>query len=156
MGNARSKFEARASGAWQPDFVGMLERDGPQWARAIELLADEDAYPAVFHCVTGKDRTGVFAALLLDVLGVSRERIVEDYAESQHHMDLLVERMRATGRIAADEPLNPALGVSPAAMEEMLDTLATRHGDARGYLRSHGVSDQRFDRLAALLLEEPR
>ncbi len=154
MGNARSKYEARERGEWRPNYVAMLEHQGPLWARATKLLAHEDAYPAVFHCVTGKDRTGVFAALLLDLLGVDHEVIVEDYGESQQHMDLLVERMRARGTIGPDEVINPALGVSPPAMVEMLEALVAQHGDARGYLRGHGVSDEAMDRIAELLLED--
>ncbi len=70
-------------------------------------------------------------------------------------MDLLVERMRDRGIIAPDEELNPALGVVPSAMEEMLDSLAAQHGDAKDYLATHGVAESVFDRLAELLLEQP-
>ncbi len=154
MGNARSKFLAREAGEWHPDYVSMLERQGGVWASGMRLLADDHAYPAVFHCVTGKDRTGVFAALLLDLLGVDHEVIVQDYGESQLHMDLMVERMRARGIIAPDEPLNPALGVSPPAMREMLQALVAEYGDARSYLRAHGVGDETLDCLTSILLED--
>jgi len=50
-----------------------------------------DSTPLLFHCSAGKDRSGVAAALLLDVLGVSREAILRDY--------LLSNRVR--GRIEA-------------------------------------------------------
>lgn len=154
MGNARSKYEARARGEWRPNYLPMLQGLGPLWAQATELLAEEDAFPAVFHCVTGKDRTGVFAALILDLLGVEHETIVEDYGESQHHMDLLVERLRARGAIGPDEEPNPALGVSPPAMAEMLEALASQHGNARSYLRAHGVSDDTMDRIVERLLDD--
>jgi protein-tyrosine phosphatase len=154
MGNARSKYEAKERGEWRPSYLPMLERLGPAWAQATELLAEDDAFPAVFHCVTGKDRTGVFAALILDLLGVEHETIVEDYGESQLHMDLLVERMRARGTIGPDEEPNPALGVSPPAMVEMLEALAAQHGNARSYLRAHGVSDVTMDRVIERLLDD--
>jgi len=35
--------------------------------------------PAVEHCTSGKDRTGVFSAILLTALGVPRETVVQDY-----------------------------------------------------------------------------
>ena len=35
--------------------------------------------PQLFHCTAGKDRTGWAAALLLDLAGVDRDLIVEDY-----------------------------------------------------------------------------
>lgn len=155
MGNARSKFEARASGRWDPAYGAMLEEHGDAWAQAVRVLATEDAYPALFHCVTGKDRTGVLAALVLDTLGVDEATILADYAESQRAMDLLVERLRAAGAVGPDRPPNPALGVVPAAMAEMLTTLRARYGSARGFLTARGVQPHVFDALEAQLLEVP-
>jgi protein-tyrosine phosphatase len=36
----------------------------------------------VFHCSAGRDRTGVGAVMLLELLGVSRDLIVADFLES--------------------------------------------------------------------------
>jgi hypothetical protein len=52
------------------------------WRRFYQLLAEPDVYPLLFHCSAGRDRTGVGAAMLLDLLGVERDRIVEDFLES--------------------------------------------------------------------------
>lgn len=45
----------------------------------FRVLADGASYPIVFHCMTGKDRTGFVAAVLLSWLGVDRETVVGDY-----------------------------------------------------------------------------
>lgn len=156
LGNARSKYDARESGRWEPAYVAMLEDHGPVWADAVHVLAREQSYPALFHCVTGKDRTGVLAALVLDALGVDEGTILADYAESRRAMDQLIDRLRASGAVGPDRPPNPALGVVPAAMAEMLAVLRERHGSARGYLRAHGVSARTLAALEAQLLEEPR
>lgn len=39
--------------------------------------------PLIFHCSAGKDRTGMAAALLLFALGVSEEKIMDDYLMSK-------------------------------------------------------------------------
>ena len=52
------------------------------WRRFFKLLAERDVYPLLFHCSAGRDRTGVGAAMLLSMLGVTRERIVADFLES--------------------------------------------------------------------------
>jgi protein-tyrosine phosphatase len=52
------------------------------WQRFFKLLAERDVYPLLFHCSAGRDRTGVGAAMLLSVLGVDRERILEDFLAS--------------------------------------------------------------------------
>lgn len=45
----------------------------------FRLFADPDNYPIYMHCVGGADRTGTVAALLLALLGVSRDEIIQDY-----------------------------------------------------------------------------
>jgi protein-tyrosine phosphatase len=52
------------------------------WQRFFKLLAEREVYPLLFHCSAGRDRTGVGAAMLLSVLGVDRERIMEDFLAS--------------------------------------------------------------------------
>jgi hypothetical protein len=52
------------------------------WQSFFKLLAERDVYPLVFHCSAGRDRTGVGAVMLLELLGVSRDLIVADFLES--------------------------------------------------------------------------
>lgn len=153
MGDPKSKYRAREAGTWTPAFAGMLDSGAKQWVAAVEVLSHEDAYPALFHCVTGKDRTGVLGALLLDLLGVEDELIVVDYGLSKIGMDEMVASMRTRGIMAADEPPNPAIAVVPSAMQEMLDALHERFGSAREYFSGHGVDSATLDRLPELLLE---
>ncbi|MGL6094432.1 MAG: tyrosine-protein phosphatase [Fimbriiglobus sp.] len=40
-------------------------------------------FPVLFHCTSGKDRTGVVVAAILTVLGVERELIVREYLWSE-------------------------------------------------------------------------
>ena len=82
------------------DFDSVV-RDVTQWYRNLvrdhreryleffgALLAADG--PVLFHCSTGKDRTGVAAALLLMALGVSDADIVANYMLSK---DLVYERL---------------------------------------------------------------
>jgi protein-tyrosine phosphatase len=52
------------------------------WQSFFKLLAEREVYPLVFHCSAGRDRTGVGAAMLLELLGVRRDLIVADFLES--------------------------------------------------------------------------
>lgn len=153
MGDPRSKYAARETGEWDPHYDRMLDERGAEWATIVRLLSEDSAYPAVFHCVTGKDRTGVLASLIFGVLGVDEQTVLDDFALSQTGMDQLVSDLRARGKIAPDESPNPALGVPVEAMAHMLDVLNTRHGGAVDYLRAHGVTDDELQRLVDLLLE---
>jgi len=54
-----------------------VAEDGTKEIReALELIAAASAEgaPLVFHCASGKDRTGLLAALVLSILGVPEER----------------------------------------------------------------------------------
>jgi protein-tyrosine phosphatase len=52
------------------------------WQAFFKILAERQVYPMLFHCSAGRDRTGVGAAMLLEMLGVDRERILEDFLVS--------------------------------------------------------------------------
>ena len=52
------------------------------WLTFFKILAEPYVYPLLFHCSAGRDRTGVGAAMLLELLGVDRERILADFLES--------------------------------------------------------------------------
>ena len=95
------------------------------WQRFFKLLAERDVYPVLFHCSAGRDRTGVGAAMLLEVLGVERERIVADFLESNSTFpqDLLTptqlapvfETIDETGGI--DAFMREVLGLDSADLE---------------------------------------
>ena len=59
-------------------------------------LVDEQT-PLVFHCAAGKDRTGVAAALILSLLGVSDQVIIEDYLITQEATENLLKSFHAGG-----------------------------------------------------------
>lgn len=52
------------------------------WRAFFKLLAERQVYPLLFHCSAGRDRTGVGATILLEMLGVDRDVILADFLES--------------------------------------------------------------------------
>ena len=67
---------------------------------ALELVSEPARLPLVFHCAAGKDRTGVLAALVLDILGVDAEVIVADYVITASRMELILGRYRSDPLLA--------------------------------------------------------
>lgn len=51
-------------------------------AKAIQVFADENNYPILFHCAIGRDRTGTLAAVLEAFLGAELDDITTDYEMS--------------------------------------------------------------------------
>ncbi|WP_436772489.1 tyrosine-protein phosphatase [Yinghuangia sp. YIM S09857] len=108
---------------------------------ALDVLAAA-AGPAVFHCTSGKDRTGIIGALVLTLLGVDDEVIVADFALT----GLATERLVADWRswVPADRELTwPGYGRAPAGlMRRFLAWAEAEHGSLRGYAEAQlGVDD---------------
>ena len=81
-------------------YLWYLEVGGDALAEALTLLGSDEHYPLVFHCAAGKDRTGVLAALVLDLCGVARDDIVADYVITAERMGFIMDRYRADPRFA--------------------------------------------------------
>jgi protein-tyrosine phosphatase len=145
----------------EPSFVAgqyraMLVSGGPSIAVALELLADRGRHPVAFHCMAGKDRTGILSALVLGLLGVADADIVADYALSGEAMERMLAWLRAAHpeRSAVYEAGAAALvAAEPASMAEFLVSVRTEHGGIEGYTASLGLGGI-GDRLRALLLDD--
>ncbi len=146
--------------AWDETYVAETYRENLMtwpdvFARLITDLASAQHRPAVFHCTAGKDRTGIAAALLLEVLGVDREDILDDYeltnvTRSEKRIAELLPDLEAAG-IDIDV-VRPYLSAPRASLHHTLDWLATDYGGAEGYLTHHGVEEEVFAQLRAELL----
>jgi hypothetical protein len=122
---------------------------------ALTMMGDADCYPLVFHCAAGKDRTGVLAALALEILGVEHRVIVADYVITADRLRFIMERWLAEPELAERMAKVPAsrFSVEAATMEGFLAQLQTRYGGARSWALEAGVPSQAIDRMAELLLE---
>jgi protein-tyrosine phosphatase len=89
----------------------------------FHAMAVHDHGAVLYHCTSGKDRTGMVTAILLDLAGVDRETIVHDYALSAHYL----------GRSQQASPA-PAI----AAFLAMLDS---RFGGSRAFLAHIGLPE---------------
>ena len=66
-----------------PSYLNMFEEGKAESVRNIfSLFANPENYPVIFHCSVGRDRTGSVSFILNNLLGVSREEIVCEYAAS--------------------------------------------------------------------------
>lgn len=80
-------------------YYHLITYEKDAFRKIFEFLTDKGNYPLMIHCIAGKDRTGIFVALLLLALDVKRSAIVEDYLKSPkaekknilHLMDLIDE-----------------------------------------------------------------
>lgn len=143
-------FEMDASPVGQTpgDFPGyaevyrrMLERGRAAYRCLVETVADAEG-GVLFHCAAGKDRTGVGAALLLQVAGVRDEDIVDDYRVSAERLAPVLgewlPRMKARGIDL--EHATRLMASDAVEMEATLSHIRATWGTAEGYLLDIGVA----------------
>lgn len=135
-------------------YLWAIRHGGSHYAEAFKTVADVDNLPAVFHCSAGKDRAGVFASLVLAVLGVDGPTIVEDYLVTNEKVGLIIQRLgsRPGNEHMQRIPVDFFRAQAPA-MEAVLKEVASVHGDAAGYFESQGVETSAIDRFRGSLLE---
>jgi protein-tyrosine phosphatase len=146
-------------------YASTLVAESTTIAEGIRIVADAPG-GALFHCAAGKDRTGVFAAAVLSVLGADDEAIAVDYARSSVAVPRIMARVSASiGHLMGESdeffqaaaarigPVSPLLGAEHDAMLAMLATLDEREGGAGAVLRRAGLNDEVVARLRARVVE---
>ena len=117
-----------------------------------EILASEGA--VLFHCTAGKDRTGLVAALLLDLAGVDHEDIIRDYALTETYIEPLMHELRENRPAAMPLELYvKLLDAKPEFMRDTLTHLDATYGGGAGYLRALGWRDEDVQRLRDVIVE---
>lgn len=123
-----------------------------------ELAALRDG-AALWHCHTGKDRTGIAAGLILEVLGADWETIAEDYEASNLCYLREIAEMEAIlrARDVEEELIAPICGFA-GVYRPMLETawryMEENWGGAVGYLKDAcGVSVEEMESLRARYIE---
>ncbi|GGN28287.1 GNAT family N-acetyltransferase [Streptomyces fuscichromogenes] len=126
--------------------------------RALELVTRSagSATPLVFHCASGKDRTGQLAALILTLAGVPEPTVVEDFTLTELATPALLAgwRERNDGRA----PAWPGFGRAPASvMRLFLASLAARYGSTEEYVtQALGLDPNALRESLRTSLLEPR
>ncbi|MHA6482386.1 tyrosine-protein phosphatase [Paenibacillus sp. strain BS8-2] len=133
-------------------YVNMLDECGPLLQEVFALISQAEG-SVLFHCTAGKDRTGVVAALLLDLAGVERSVIVADYAETEINLAPIMHELRGDRpeQVPA-ETYELFLGSAPSNMEQMLDHLHAKFGGAESYLAHIGLSAEAVTSIKRKLL----
>lgn len=115
--------------------VGAHERAA--FAQLFTELANTEG-PQVFHCNSGKDRTGWAAAVLQSLAGVDRETIMQDYLLTNEYSAGTIARKteELTAAVGAErtEWYTPMMGVERSYLEAGFAALDAEYGTLDGYL----------------------
>lgn len=141
-------FETENSNPMTDMYISMVENCKEPLAKIFHTMADAKDGAVLFHCSAGKDRTGLIAALLLSVCGVSDFDILANYAVSEI---FFIPQAKVFFDNFDRIPIK-YLQSRPEYMEELLKHIDTEYGSAVKYLHSIGVSFEVIDKLNKKLI----
>ena len=131
--------------------VGAFARVAPNVMAAIASAEGG----VLVHCEYGKDRTGLVCALLLDIAGVPRQIVAEDYTATADSLQPVFDRFLASGpgdRRAREADLARFMP-RPEVILTTLANLDAHYGGVEGYLSWAGVPRAVRDRLGCRLVD---
>jgi len=159
---AAANPSAEQMGERQTEMYRRLVVSGaPQFAKLFEELLQSDHLPAVYHCTGGRDRTGMFSALLLLTLGVPEKTVLDDYALTTDYLlnSSAVKVISETGGLGDEltkltpEQLDMVIRTKPEYMAGALRTIDEKYGSFDNYRRQElHVSDKDMQELRDRLL----
>jgi protein tyrosine/serine phosphatase len=138
--------------AWRPILVGT-------YSLYLPALAERDG-ASLLHCLAGKDRTGVAAALVHLLLGVHHDDAMEDYlltnvaGNIDRRIEAGAKHLRDGHPGIEDAALRALMGVHPEYLDTALGAIRDRHGSVEGYAEDVlGFTPEMREKLASRLVE---
>lgn len=139
-----------------------------QFREVLTLVADADRRPLLIHCTSGKDRTGLAVALILEAVDVPRDVIRDDYLLT-NETARVEERLRSVARSYANSrpqtglrsqrgapraaDFLPLIGVAPEMLDAFYAGIDAEYGSMDAYLSALGLDAAAREALRAALTE---
>lgn len=117
----------------------------------VDLVAVSDG-ATLIHCAAGKDRTGIAAALILRILGVSRELVIADYLATNNHADEIRRRLSWSRRVFDGDLPAHFLEVPVEAIVSTLNRWDEHPHGVVGWARDAGLQAESIQQLRENLL----
>ncbi len=119
-----------------------------RFAPFMKLIESDDGAPMVYHCTSGKDRTGFATFLLLRTLGVDSALIFDDYLMSNYYrFDRNRRNLRKVNLAQYVKPVNPEvlkplMLVDPGYLRAGVEEIDSTYGSVDSFLlQEYGVTD---------------
>lgn len=139
----------------------MVENEGARqgYRHFIDILLAEKEGAVLFHCFAGKDRTGIGAAIILEILGVSKNDILTDYLVTnelrKEDNERLINALIVNG-LPEDQAdnLRVALSVKQEYLDVAYEAVEKQYGSFIEYIKQGiGVTEEEIKILQNSYLE---
>jgi protein-tyrosine phosphatase len=118
-------------------YPAMLAEQPQPVIAAVRAIASAAPGCVVFHCASGKDRTGLLALVLLTLAGATPAEIIADYLLSYERMKQRYDELGARGQLTAVTELLASHGTTiEASLTSTITSLTLP-----GFLLDNGLSD---------------
>ncbi|KAL5529712.1 hypothetical protein ACEPAG_5697 [Sanghuangporus baumii] len=156
-----SRFAKDEKNAFSSLYTGILENGGPAYETILKHLRDKPGEPILVHCTAGKDRTGIFAAIIQLLLGVPDAAIAYDYHLTTYGLapvlPALVQRFQKESIYRDNwEGFQNMGSAKQETMFATLELIRSKYGSAEGYIKARtSLTDADIERIRRNLLFTP-
>ncbi|MBB35910.1 MAG: protein tyrosine phosphatase [Hirschia sp.] len=137
------------------EIIGSLK---PHLSSIAQVLLS-GSVPVLLNCTAGKDRTGVAIALLLEIAGVSREVIMQDYLRSsifgenlKKSRDLEEGLTASFGFLPSPGQVDALIGARADYLDTAWDEIAREWSDVPSYFEAAGVDHASQRQIRSVLI----
>lgn len=132
-------------------YISLAEEASDEIVQVFKIFADHADHGTVFHCTAGKDRTGVIAALLLLLAGVSKEDIIANYAVSYELLKELIEIDIEEIKAKGINVMEHVFLSEPENMERFLNHIESKYQSVEKYLLCKGLPEDELCKVKNIL-----
>ncbi len=120
-----------------------------KYSEFIGILIQSER-PVLWHCTAGKDRAGIGAAIVEEILGVSKEDIIEDYLRTNEFIKddvkviiAFIKNQVGITDARADDSLQLLLGAQRDYIDSFYQAVDDKYGSMSRYIQEGlGISDE--------------
>lgn len=118
-------------------YRNVIENETEKLAAFFNILADQENFPILFHCILGKDISGIVSYLVLRTIDIPQETIDDDYMLS----NLYINKNIAAGNVShLTEPMQEAMtmisSVDIAYLKYGISCMKKKSGSVENYIKN--------------------
>ena len=138
------------------------------YSRFVKILLEDHDKAVLWHCSAGKDRAGVGAVIIEEILGIPRSAIIEDYLKTMEYLSGYIAYFRnyIPSEIEKSRPLSDQekkvvseavgnlFGLDRSYIEAYYEAVRKKFGDFGTFIRQGlGLSEEQIRKLRSDYLE---